>query len=285
MEYHADRFKDSSLLFYYKGRLVGLLPANITDNVLYSHQGLTYAGVISDRNMTQEIMLQIFDELKIIAKKEGLNKIIYKCIPYIYHVVPAQEDLYALFRCDAKLYRRDPAFVVVPPKNPPPNGSKVVFSSMRRKWIRKAQHSRLVVRESDDLKTFMKMGQETLMERHHVRPVHTYEEMRLLKDKFPQNIKLFAAYKEEEMLAGVLIYESAKVAHGQYSFNSKAGMKLGAGDIIFDYLINDYYVGKSYFDIGIPTEKDGYYLNLGLTQYKEGFGARPVAHDFYEMPV
>lgn len=281
MEYHADRFKDCSLLFFQNGRLIGLLPANVSENTLYSHQGLTYAGIISDRNMTQELMLHIFDELKAYAIQQGLSKIVYKCIPYIYHTIPAQEDLYALFRFDAKLYRRDPAFVVIPPKSS--STPKVIFEKSRLRKIRKAFQSGVVVRESDDLRAFMKIVEEMLVERHKVKPVHTYEEMRLLRDRFPDNIRLYAAYKGEEMLAGIIIYESPNVAHNQYSFNSKAGMKISAEDVVFDYLINTRYADKPYFDIGIPTENNGRYLNLGLTYYKESFGASPVAHDFYEI--
>jgi lipid II:glycine glycyltransferase (peptidoglycan interpeptide bridge formation enzyme) len=38
-------------------------------------------------------------------------------------------------------------------------------------------------------------------------------------------------------------------------------------------------------DFGISTELDGRQLNAGLIDYKEGFGARAVNYDFYEMPV
>ena len=46
MDYHADRFADFSLMFYNdKHKLCALLPANIDDGTLYSHQGLTYGGL------------------------------------------------------------------------------------------------------------------------------------------------------------------------------------------------------------------------------------------------
>jgi hypothetical protein len=38
-----------------------------------------------------------------------------------------------------------------------------------------------------------------------------------------------------------------------------------------------------YFDFGISNERGGRILNEGLADYKEGFGARAVAHDFYEL--
>ena len=46
MEYHNDRFEDFSLMVYKNGKLIALLPANKKDNIVYSHQGLSYGGVV-----------------------------------------------------------------------------------------------------------------------------------------------------------------------------------------------------------------------------------------------
>ena len=45
MDYHKDRFKDHSLLFYNDGKLIALLPMSEHDEMLVSHGGLTY-GII-----------------------------------------------------------------------------------------------------------------------------------------------------------------------------------------------------------------------------------------------
>ena len=52
MDYHADRFQDMSLMVYRKGKLYALLPANRKSDVLYSHQGLTYGGLILSNKAT-----------------------------------------------------------------------------------------------------------------------------------------------------------------------------------------------------------------------------------------
>ncbi len=52
MDYHRDRFSDYSLLFYKKGKLYALLPANIDGDTLWSHQGLTYGGLITNTHAT-----------------------------------------------------------------------------------------------------------------------------------------------------------------------------------------------------------------------------------------
>jgi len=45
MEYHSDRFLDSSLLFFEDDVLIAVMPANTAENILYSHRGLTYGGL------------------------------------------------------------------------------------------------------------------------------------------------------------------------------------------------------------------------------------------------
>jgi len=85
------------------------------------------------------------------------------------------------------------------------------------------------------------------------------------------------------MVAGIIIYESANVAHGQYAANSDIGRKIGAQDIIEDYLINEYYRSKKFYDFGISTLKMGREVNLGLLDRKEGFGASAINYDVYEL--
>lgn len=131
----------------------------------------------------------------------------------------------------------------------------------------------------------MKIIEAVLAERHEAKPVHTAEEMELLATRFPQNIKLFASYKDGVMLAGCLIYESTNVAHAQYMANSNEGCDMGALDLIIDFLVNDYHKDKEYFDFGISNENMGRVLNAGLIAQKEGFGARAVVHDFYQLTL
>ncbi|MEM2995168.1 MAG: GNAT family N-acetyltransferase, partial [Candidatus Bathyarchaeia archaeon] len=51
MEYHADRFTDFSLMFFDNNRLIAVMPANVKDDILFSHGGLTFGGIVTDRKM------------------------------------------------------------------------------------------------------------------------------------------------------------------------------------------------------------------------------------------
>ena len=87
------------------------------------------------------------------------------------------------------------------------------------------------------------------------------------------------------MRAGVIIYESERVAHAQYIGAVEEGYKQGAVDCIINYLINDYYSEKRFFDFGVSTEPVGTFLNAGIIENKQSYGARAIAHDFYELDL
>lgn len=279
MEYHSDRFDDFSLMIFDEtDKLIAILPANIKENILYSHQGLTFGGFLVDDRMKTETMLEIFESLKHFLKKQNIKKIVYKCVPYIYHLKPSEEDRYALFRNNANLIRRDVTSTI--------DLTEQVRYSKGRKWtINKAKKELIETFESNDYETFWKLLTGVLESNHEAKPVHTLEEMNKLASLFPKNIKLFLAKKDERIVSGALIYENQNIVHTQYLANSEEGRELGALDLLIDYLIKDIYKNKKYFDFGISNEDAGKYLNTGLIAQKEGFGARAVVHDFYELEI
>jgi hypothetical protein len=279
LEYHAERFPDASLMFYGEDeRLVALLPATIRDTTLSSHAGLTFGGVVSNTAMKASMMLEIFDAMRANLIERGLTRVVYKAVPHIYHRLPAEEDLYALYRHDAKMVRRDMSSAIL-------LRDKLPFSKGRKWAIKQAQKNGLEVRKSDDFKSFMAIEEQVLEVKHNLRPVHTAEEIQMLAGRFPGNINLFSAYSNNTMVAGVVVYEGDIVAHAQYLAANDEGKQKGALDLILDYLINDYYRNKNYFDFGISTEDDGRYLNSGLVENKQSFGARAIVHDFYEIDL
>lgn len=75
------------------------------------------------------------------------------------------------------------------------------------------------------------------------------------------------------------------VAHAQYMASSPTGRDLGALDTLFAHLLDNVFPGKPFFDFGISNEHGGRVLNCGLIEQKEGFGARTVVHDFYEVDL
>lgn len=276
MDYHRDRFADCSFVVRDGETVVALLPANRVNDDLYSHQGLTYGGFITSAAMTTPQMLEVFDATLIHLRQQGIRRLHYKTIPSIYHSVPAEEDRYALFIKSASLSRRDVLSVI-------PCASRAPVQSRRRRGATKAFREGVVVDASDDFRSYWNLLSDHLQQRFAVSPVHSLEEIELLKSRFSQEIQLYTAQRDGLLLAGVVLFETAQVAHVQYIASSAEGRDVGALDAVFTELIENRFARKPYFDFGISNENSGRYLNTGLIEQKEGFGARAVVHDHYTL--
>ena len=280
MDYHRDRFTDHSLMVWLDHRLIALLPADIKGNTLRSHGGLTYGGLVTDRHMTTELALETFNGINsFLASTQQIDKVVYKPTPWIYHDVPAEEDLYALTNvCHARLSAREVSTAVSLP-------ASIKISEQRRRGRNKAMRNGVEIKESQDLESFWTMLRDNLESRHHVAPVHPAEELELLARRFPRHIHLFTALKGEKLLGGTLVFDCGKVIHTQYIASTEEGKKLGALDLLFSTLVSEQYADHDYLDFGKSTEHQGTWLNKGLIHQKEGFGGRAVCYDTYEWDI
>lgn len=278
MEYHSARFRDHSLLFYLKNRLIAILPANITDTILYSHQGLTYGGLIVSTYVKTIHVLAIFEKLKAYLKDYGICKLIYKVIPHIYHKQPSEEDLYALYRNRAKLVGRNISSAIE-------YDHQIEYSTLRLRGIKKAQSKHLMIKESHNFESFWRVLEENLKQKHASQPTHSLSEIEYLYSKFPENIKLFEIGDGKDILAGCTIFETYTTSHLQYISASTKGKATGALDLLLSNIILLCRNNSRWFDFGISTEENGDYLNEGLINQKEGFGARAVVYDIYELDL
>lgn len=279
MEYHSNRFVDYSLVFIDdSGEVQALFPANISDDVIYSHQGLTFGGLLFRESLGIALVIEIFEILLNFLKSKNIKKLIYKSIPYIYHTLPAQEDLYAIFKYNLDIYRRDVSSTVFMEE-------KISYHHQRSRGIKKAIKNNLIFEESSDYKGFWSELEEVLASRHGSKPVHNIDEIIRLSKLFPDNIKLFVARKNNKIMAGTVVFENKKIAHTQYLMNSEEGRNIGALDYVLHNLLSFIYKDKKYFDLGTSNEDEGRYLNNGLISQKEGFGGRAVVHDFYEIEI
>lgn len=279
MDYHADRFHDCSLMAYYGGNLYAVLPSHVSGFTFFSHKGLTYGGWVINDKMTASLMLSLFDYVIDFLRNMGMNKWIYAPIPYIYFKYPSEEDLYALFRCGANLVERKVSTVI-------PSYLARPFSTLRKRKVNHARRAGLLIRHTEDYGSFWKVLTDNLRERHQASPVHSLDEILLLKNRFPSNIRLYCVYNTQGcIIAGTVLYLTDNVVHVQYIGSTQEGRDVGAVDFIFHHLIHETYNQIPYFDMGTSVEDGGHFLNEGLIFQKEGFGGRAVVYDTYEIKI
>ena len=167
MDYHADRFEDHSLMFYDDGLLMAVLPAHKSGDTLCSHNGLTYGGLVMSPRLTVVQTLQLFRELNDCLRGDGFHHVSYKCIPWIYHRLSAEEDLYALYHeCRARIVARDFATNVFLSGN-------MRWERVRRRGVARAQKAGVSIECSDDYSAFWEVLTQNLQTK--------YDSIRLLK--------------------------------------------------------------------------------------------------------
>ena len=278
MDYHSDRFKDCSLVALHEGKLCALLPACIEGDTLWSHRGLTYGGwLVPLKHFDATVMVEVMDAACQWMSDNSIKRLIYKPVPHIYHRYPCEEDLYALFRHQAKLIETNISTTIdLTCPLPLDRGNKSGANAARKAGIQ--------VGPSEDWEGYWRLLSSLLDERYGTRPVHTLDEMRLLHGRFPDGIRLYAATLDGEMLAGVVMYLSQPVAHCQYIGASPQGKDSKALTLLFDYLIGEAKAsGYRYFDFGISNEDHGRYLNEGLVRQKSRLGGRGIVYNTFEI--
>ena len=278
MEYHSDRFEDYSLLvFDEKENLKAILPANISENKLYSHQGLTYGGIVIDASLKLEKFISIYSEILLFLNENQIQIINFKLIPSIYCSQPSEEIKYALFLSEAKLIRRD-ALVTIDLQ------SEFKIDSNRVEGVKRAEKLGLKIKKEINFTSFWNTVLIPNLEaKHEAKPVHTLAEIQILQEKFPNNVVQYNVYENNEIVAGTTLFLDKKTVHVQYISAIGDKNQHGALDYLFHKLITEEFKDFSYFDFGISNENQGKNINKGLQYWKETFGARTFTQDFYEV--
>ena len=282
LSYHGTRLKDLSLIIEDgRGRIVGVFPAALDparqDRVV-SHPGLTYGGVVHGGGLRGAAMVEALHVITKTYRDLGIKSLRYRVVPHIYHRVPSNDDLYALFRLGAVRYRCDLSATIdlaLPQR----------FSTLRRRDLNKARRSGVrIASGAQYLAPYWAVLEENLATKFSARPVHTLEEIELLQQRFPEQIECVVALVEEEVVSGAVLFRTPRVVHLQYSGSAPRGNAVGAQTAIMDYAINRSKVsGIRYFDFGTSNEDEGRVLNEGLYRFKTSFGAGGVVQEYYQL--
>jgi hypothetical protein len=278
MEHQLGRLTDCSLLVEDGHRLIACVPANREGDVVVSHAGLTFGGVITRSTTGLRRMADVFAAVIGHLRDSGCTSWVYKPVPHIYHLAPAEEDLYALARHGAQLTGRDAAAVIA-------MGRREAYDRGRRGSVNRSRRHGLAVSRETDVRPYVALLEDVLASTHDASPVHTADELQHLADRFPDGIKLYTARHEGRLLGGIVVYETAMVARTQYIGAGEDGKELGAIDAILDRLLNHEYRDKPFVDLGTSSRPATGELNEGLARNKESYGARTVAFDRYTVPL
>ena len=288
--YHGERFTDVSLVLTEEhGRPVGVFPAALDpDNAktVISHPGSTFGGLVHGEGIsaseTGEMLKCVTEHYRGI----GMAELVYRTVPVHLTAKPCFTDHYALWRAAGRLYRRD-LWNVIDLSMP----RKVRMARLRQRRMRRAVAAGLTVElEPSDgaYREFHTILTGNLGDRHHVSPVHTPAEMMLLRDLFPDQIRLWIVRDAQAraLSGGWFFLHGTRAWHAQYISTTPAGRDLSANDRLIETVLDAARLaGVRYFSFGASTEQEGQILNAGLFDYKASFGFGSVVQDFFRLDL
>lgn len=283
LSYHRDRFIDASLIIFDGDKWLGVMPAAIapsSKDIVVSHPGLTYGGIIHQGGLRGQGMIDALELIANYYSSLGIKELIYKAVPSIYHQLPAQDDIYAMFRLGADRVRCDLA-------NSVELSNRLPLSSRRRRSLKKAVRFGVEVLSGEQYaENIWRVLEDNLERKHGAEPVHSLKEILLLHELFPDNIRFIVGCVDGCVEAGVVVFSSKRVFHAQYIASSERGYQTNALDAIFGYCMEcAESENAKYFDFGTSNESAGLVLNRGLYTFKSEFGGGGVAHESFSISL
>ncbi|WP_370391777.1 GNAT family N-acetyltransferase [uncultured Winogradskyella sp.] len=277
MEYHKDRFQDYSLMVYQKSKLIALFPANRESDKLYSHQGLTYGGLVYKTFLKSSDAIFIWKAILKFLNENNITCLYIKELPYVYLKNMTNNPMpYILFKLKAQNKRMDMHSVV--------DIKQYKLSNSRKEGLKRGEKAGLEVSESASFDSFWNsILIPNLREKHGVKPVHTLDEINLLKSKFPKQIRQFNVFDGDDIIAGTTIFEMDNIVHCQYISGVGNTNASGSLDFLHVNLITKKFQNKRFFSFGTSNINEGQNVNAGLQFWKEGFGARSITQGFHEV--
>ena len=180
MDYHSDRFEDFSLLIYNnKDQLIAALPANTSQEEVFSHQGLSYGGFILKKELTFTKFVAVVQATLVFLEEQRKTILHLKLTPHFYSPIPSEEINYLLFILKASLTRRD-LTLAINQREP------LRFKQGKKSKINKAKRAELTIKETNDLELFWNnLLTPNLLQQHNTKPVHSLTEITPTSTSFP----------------------------------------------------------------------------------------------------
>ncbi len=284
--YHPEgRFVDHSLIVEKNGKLKALFPAVdiISDGkrALVSHQGSSYGGIVVHESLSFRDGYDFVESIIDYAQQMGFDRIQMTLPPAIYQRRVSNYLDFSLIKHGFSYKKRDISSMLTIEATPEKNLER--FTATHRTAVRKAIKQGVSIRETEDWSDFYALLQENLKIRHNVQPTHSLAELLKLKGLYPNRIRLFGAYFDEQLIAGVVNFTvNEDVVLAFYISHKEAFQHLRAVNLLF-YKIISWCHGNNFkfLDFGIFTVDMA--PNFGLGRFKENFGASGVFRDTFEL--
>tara|TARA_B100001057_G_scaffold24409_1_gene22520 strand:+ start:77 stop:1042 length:966 start_codon:yes stop_codon:yes gene_type:complete len=282
LNYHSpERFKDNSIELYKGNNLLSVFPAadimKEGKRILVSHPGASYGSFITKEDLSIKNAIEMVEELNGYAIRKGFDGIEMTIPPSFYSNRVSNYVEYALLSGGFDYLRREVTSTLTIGDNDDDILNK--FKPSHQRAVKRSQSLGVEVKITNKVDEFFSILETNLKIRHDVKPTHTIDELKTLITFFPEEINVFGAFYNNQMIAGVLnIIVKEGVVLAFYISHKNEFQELRPLNLLF-FNIFKWAITKNIkmYDFGTFTV-DGV-ANMGLGRFKENFGASGVFRD------
>ena len=274
--YHGDRFVDASIVAerVSDGHFVAVLPAAATGYLVNSHPGATHGGFIVSKELNFIESRHLFAKCLDMFSNSGFESMRYTPVPIHLHRAKFVADLHLLWEMGATIEARQVCSIL--------EAGDELGRTKNRRIARKAG---VCVYQSEDLNVSHQIVSATLRDRHGVTPTHSIQELKELQRLFPADFKMYLAELDGVYVATAITLRMPSHIHFQYLASTETGRQVQALDAVVEYVWRNRDSGREGLSFGASTDKSGRLINIGLQEFKEGFGARADFIESYHIPL
>ncbi len=286
LSYHPkEKFRDASAVITKSGKTFALFPAVIINRndrqVLSSRGGASYGGIVYPLDFTIKDAFECVELMEKYAKLLKCNAVEITIPPIIYQSKYSNYLDFAFFRNGFGYMKREISSVVQ--LDVPEEKLLSTYRQEARTAVKKSIALGVEIVETDRFAEYYEILKKNLKMRHGVNPTHTLDELLKLKLLFPTKIRLFGAFKDDILIAGVCNFSvNNNVVLAFYISHDEDYQHYRAVNLLFYRIMNQYRnEGYKFLDFGIFTVNME--PNWGLGRFKENFGSRGIFRDtFYK---
>ena len=285
LQYHIKRkFVDGSLIIKNKSTIVAVVPAAIKENILYSHPGSSYGGIVLSHNLDFKMIhdiLKVIDEYCIAQKYKALFLI---NSPSIYQKKSDQSLDYLL---QWNGFKQTELYISHAVDMSKTSDILSLLTKRKRRYINNNQELNSLTFEEE---AYLDEFYDILIaskKKYNTTPTHSLDELIKLKDMFPQQIKLLVTRNENKIIGGSLIFfTNDNVA---LVFYNTILEEYRESQIAMLQLYKCMEIAKKYnlhwIDFGVshtPEEENPLAPKFSLIHFKEQFNAKGVLRIAYQ---
>lgn len=269
LEYHHKPFIDHSLLVYDNNKLKALVPINTKDHKAYSHQGITYGGLITPIKCKYADYILYINEVFNYLKKQNLHQISIKIQPSVYFRTQSNKLDVIIQRNKLNIDECLIGAVL--------NCQHYILPTKRKLNIKSSLLKNHIFSTETELSDFWKLVEICYPSRFGFKPVHSFDEISYLAKTFESNISIMSLREKSsnKLVAGLMVFEDDRMAKIQYiAYDEKA---IDLINLLYYETLDYYLKKKKSVDWGLSMDVNDGEVNTSILWLKEKFGASPIA--------